>query len=174
MLRGKNIILRPIKQEDLETLERWNNDPDFIGEFNNFGLSGYGSQTRAFAEGGMLNDRSGNLVVTTLEGELAGSVDYHMTRYGPNEGSKAYMIGIALAPEHQGKGYGVEAQQLLSAYLFATFPIMRIEAVTDITNRPEQRALEKAGFTREGVLRKAQWRTGDWHDQVIYSKLRGE
>jgi RimJ/RimL family protein N-acetyltransferase len=122
----------------------------------------------------MLNDRSGNLVVTTLEGELAGRVDYHMTHYGPNEGSKAYMIGIALAPEHQRKGYGVEAQQILSAYLFATFPIMRVEAQTDITNRPEQRALEKAGFTREGVLRKAQWRNGTWHDQVIYSKLRGE
>src|SRR5579884_1483178 len=106
MLRGKHIILRPIKQEDLETLERWNNNPDFIGEFNNFGLRGYGSQTRAFADGGMLNDRSGNLVVMTLEGELVGYVDYHMTRYGPNEGSKAYMIGIALAPEHQGKGYG--------------------------------------------------------------------
>ena len=37
-----------------------------------------------------------------------------------------------------------------------------------------QRALEKAGFTREGVLRKAQWRNGDWHDLVVYSKLRGE
>lgn len=67
-----------------------------------------------------------------------------------------------------------KAQQLLSAYLFAAFPIMRVEAVTDITNRPEQRALEKAGFTREGVIRKAQWRNGTWHDQVLYSKLRGE
>jgi RimJ/RimL family protein N-acetyltransferase len=38
----------------------------------------------------------------------------------------------------------------------------------------EQRALEKAGFTREGVLRQAQWRSGGWHDQVMYSKLRGE
>jgi len=28
---------------------------------------------------------------------------------------------------------------------------MRVEATTDSTNRAEQRALEKAGFTREGV-----------------------
>lgn len=174
MLRGKNIILRPIKQEDLETLERWESDPDFIGEFNNFGLHGHGSQTRAFAEGGTLSDRSGLLVVTTLEGALVGNVSHHLTGYGPNQGSKSYRIGIGIAPEHQRKGYGVEAQRLLSAYLFATFTIMRVEAVTDITNRPEQRALEKAGFTREGVLRKAQWRNGAWHDQVIYSKLRGE
>ena len=174
MLRGKHVIVRPIQQDDLAILGQWDHDQAFIGEFNNFGLRGYGSHTPAFAEHGLLTDRSGTLVVTTLERELVGRVDYHLTGYGPNEGSKAYRIGIALAPPHQGKGYGVEAQQLLCAYLFATFPIMRVEAVTDSTNRPEQRALEKAGFTREGVLRKAQWRNGAWHDQIIYSKLRGE
>lgn len=58
--------------------------------------------------------------------------------------------------------------------IFDTFPIARVEASTDITNIPEQRSLEKAGFTREGVLRKAQWRAGEWHDLIVYSKLRGE
>ena len=53
-------------------------------------------------------------------------------------------------------------------------PIERVEASTDVENVPEQRALERAGFTREGVLRRAQWRAGDWHDVVLYSKLRGE
>lgn len=38
----------------------------------------------------------------------------------------------------------------------------------------EQRALEKAGFTREGVLRGTTFRQGRWHDQVIYSVLRAE
>ncbi|MDQ5852724.1 MAG: GNAT family N-acetyltransferase, partial [Chloroflexota bacterium] len=64
--------------------------------------------------------------------------------------------------------------QLLAAYLFATYPVMRVEAATDVANTAEQRALEKAGFTREGIVRKAQWRAGEWHDLVLYSKLRGE
>jgi aminoglycoside 6'-N-acetyltransferase len=102
-----------------------------------------------------------------------GDVDYRQVHYGPHT-SIAYNFGIVLAPEHRGKGYGVEAQQLLAEYLFSVYPIMRVEASTDITNHAEQRALEKAGFTREGVLRKAQWRNGDWHDLVLYSKLRGE
>ncbi|MEV5878331.1 GNAT family protein [Streptomyces sp. NPDC052101] len=34
--------------------------------------------------------------------------------------------------------------------------------------------MEKAGFVREGVLRSAQWRGGQWHDQVIFSMLRAE
>jgi len=49
-----------------------------------------------------------------------------------------------------------------------------INASTDITNRAEQRSLEKAGFTRDGVMRQAQWRNGSWHDIAVYSKLRGE
>jgi len=38
-------------------------------------------------------------------------------------------------------------------YLLQTLPIARDEAETDITNLAEQRALETAGFVREGVLR---------------------
>ena len=42
-----------------------------------------------------------------------------------------------------------EAQQLLIRYLFAHTPVNRVEATTEIANVAEQRALEKAGFTRE-------------------------
>ncbi|MFB9895158.1 GNAT family N-acetyltransferase [Planobispora takensis] len=38
----------------------------------------------------------------------------------------------------------------------------------------EQRALKKAGFTREGVLRGAGFRAGEWHDGVLYSFLRSD
>ena len=44
---------------------------------------------------------------------IIGSVSYHQAVYGPNEGSRPYNIGITLAPEQRGKGYGVEAQRLL-------------------------------------------------------------
>jgi RimJ/RimL family protein N-acetyltransferase len=50
----------------------------------------------------------------------------------------------------------------------------RVEAETEITNIAEQRALEKAGFTREGVRRGAIFRQGQWHDDVLYSLLRHE
>ena len=114
------------------------------------------------------------LAIVDAAGTVVGDVSYHQEMYGPNEGSRVYNIGISIAAEHRGKGYGTEAQRLLAAYLFATYPIQRVEAATDIENIPEQRALEKAGFTREGVLRKVQWRNGDWHDLVVYGKLRGE
>ena len=50
---------------------------------------------------------------------------------------------------------------------------MRIEAETDVENLGAQRALEKAGFTREGVLRSAQWQRGGWHDLVDVQQAAG-
>jgi RimJ/RimL family protein N-acetyltransferase len=38
----------------------------------------------------------------------------------------------------------------------------------------EQRSLEKAGFTREGVLRGFEYRLGRRYDLATYGKLRGE
>jgi hypothetical protein len=49
-----------------------------------------------------------------------------------------------------GRGYGSAAQRLLVRYLFAHTQVNRVDAITDITNVGEQRALEKAGFTRAG------------------------
>jgi hypothetical protein len=47
-----------------------------------------------------------------------------------------------------------------------------LNSPTDVENIAEQRSLEKAGFTREGILRHAQWRAGAHHDLVSYSMLR--
>ncbi|MFD9092636.1 GNAT family N-acetyltransferase [Streptomyces collinus] len=55
----------------------------------------------------------------------------------------------------RGKGYGKHAQRRLVEYLFAHTKVNRVEAGTEVTNIAEQRALERAGFTREGVLRGA-------------------
>jgi aminoglycoside 6'-N-acetyltransferase len=73
---------------------------------------------------------------------------------------------------HRGKGIGSAAQDLLARYLFEHTRAERIQASTDIDNLAERGALARAGFQEEGVLRRAQWRAGRWHDMVIYSRLR--
>lgn len=59
-------------------------------------------------------------------------------------------------------------------YLFAHTTAHRIQAETDVDNLAEQRALEKAGFTREGVMRGYSFLGGRYHDEVLYSVLRGD
>jgi RimJ/RimL family protein N-acetyltransferase len=103
---------------------------------------------------------------------VAGVVSWHRVAYGPNPGSHAWNIGIGLAEASRGHGVGAVAQRLLAEWLLATTTTDRIEASTDVENVAEQKALERAGFTREGVLRGAQRRASGRHDLVSYSLLR--
>jgi aminoglycoside 6'-N-acetyltransferase len=174
VIRGERVGLRPVIQSDIVVLDSWTNDVAVNSSYNMFGLEPMHGHGSGFQARGLLDDSQGTLMIVTLAGEIVGGMSYHEVRYGPNIGSRAYNIGLHITPDQRGKGYGSEAQRLLAGYLLQTFPIARVEAETDITNLPEQRALEKAGFTREGVLRKAQWRAGDWHDLVVYSRVRGD
>lgn len=138
-------------------------DPSVAGEFNSF---------PDVPEPRGPGPEGGRMVVTLVDGTPIGAVGWFRVLYGPNEGSRAWNIGITLLPEHCGRGYGALAQALLAAHLFAHSAMNRVEAGTDVANIAEQRALERAGFTREGVLRGAQWRDGAWHDLVFYARLR--
>lgn len=111
-------------------------------------------------------------LVVECDGVAVGNVSWHRTHYGPNLGSCAWNIGIGLIESAQGRGIGSVAQRLLAEHLLLTTPLDRVEASTDVTNAAEQRSLEKAGFTREGVLRSAQLRVDGRHDLVSYSFVR--
>jgi RimJ/RimL family protein N-acetyltransferase len=119
------------------------------------------------------------LVIELADGTAAGMVSFIRVPYGPNARSLAYRIGITVLPAHRNRGIGSAAQRLLASQLLAGQLLAgpganRVEADTDIGNLPEQRALERAGFTREGLVRGAQWRRGKWHDRVLYSLLRSD
>jgi RimJ/RimL family protein N-acetyltransferase len=88
--------------------------------------------------------------------------------------SDCFQIGIELVPAARGQGLGVEAQRLVADYLFASTPVNRVEASTDVDNVAEQRALEKAGYVLEGTMRGAQYRGGAYHDMAYYSRLRSD
>ena len=106
-----------------------------------------------------------------LDGEIVGTMSWHPVLYGPTRGSRAWSMGIGLAPDARGFGVGSLAQRLLSDHLLES--AHRVEASTDVANLAEQRALARAGFEREGVLRGAQMRAdGVHHDLVMYARVR--
>jgi RimJ/RimL family protein N-acetyltransferase len=105
---------------------------------------------------------------------LLGDVSWVWRQWGPTPESRNPMIGIWLAPAARGSGVGTQAQRALVGLFFRHTAVNRVEAGTDVENVAEQRALEKAGFTREGTTRGAQWRDGAYHDCHLYSILRSE
>lgn len=109
--------------------------------------------------------------VIVVDDDIIGTMSWHAVHYGPTLGSRAWSMGIALAPLWRGQGWGSLAQRLLADHLLAS--AHRVEASTDVDNVAEQRSLEKAGFHREGILRAAQMRAdGRHHDLVMYSRTR--
>ncbi len=166
------VRLRRATLADAGLLELWQSVA-YKGEFNDFGQP-FRHVGDAIRESGLIGEQGGTLMVESVpEGEPIGTVSWRTVRYGPTPESAAWNIGISLVPEARGRGLGTEAQRLLAEHLFETTPAHRIEAGTDIENVIEQRSLTKAGFVREGVLGGAQYRAGEWHDLVIYARVRG-
>lgn len=163
------VALRPPSEDDLAMLEELTQDPEQAGEFDWFGWFDRRRWRRGWDENGLLGPDGGTLIVVS-GGDRLGLVIWRKHQTTP--AGYCWEIGIALLPRARGRGYGTQAQRLLARYLFAHTTVHRIWAGTEADNIAEQRALEKAGFTREGVIRGAGWRDGTWRDGVIYSLLR--
>jgi RimJ/RimL family protein N-acetyltransferase len=163
------VTLQPVEEDDLPLLEKLTWDQEATGEFERLGWFDRRRWRRGWAENCLLGTDGGVLAVANGSQRL-GFMNWRRQAAGPV--AYSWIIGIALLPEARGRGYGTQAHRLLVRYLFANTPVHRIAADTDIDNVAEQRALEKAGFTREGISRGIGWRDGAWRDGVNYSVLR--
>lgn len=165
MLEGRTVNLRVVEQVDLPIIQRWDNDPRFIdypGELDQTSLASLAQRYEHTIRAG------GNwFFIETKRGAKIGYVAHYLAR-------KQHEIGYAVIPTERGKGYATEAATLIVDYLFLTKNIVRVQADANTDNRASQRVLEKAGFTREGVLRQVYFEQGAWRDAVLYSILRDE
>jgi RimJ/RimL family protein N-acetyltransferase len=167
------ISLRPFLDEDLPFLERLAVDPDALGPFEWAGFTDARARRRRWEADGYVGPTSTALAVVRPDDGVIGIASWEArTRGGPV--GACYEIGLALLPEHRGRGWGTVAQRLLVGHLFRFTLANRLEAQTDAENIAEQQALERIGFRREGVLRGVRFRHGRWRDMVIYGLLRAE
>jgi len=174
MIKGTNIVLRPIKDEDWTIIEQWGRDQDALwGPFQRFQLDHVPLLHQAYQQMGLLTRDTGFLLVeTTQDQEIVGYVRYSQIPY-PDADMPYPEIGFGIPQASaQGKGYAKEAVKLLVGYLFAGYPVERIIAFTEQENFPAQRVMGSNGFQQEGVLRRSIFRDGQWRDIVIFGILR--
>jgi ribosomal-protein-alanine N-acetyltransferase len=163
MLPGTLVDLRLAERADLPMLAEWLNDIDVNGEFEPFVQSSLSDVERDFEA--KPDERW--WIVQAKDGTPVGYV-------GHGKADGGCWIGYVLVPGERGKGYGSEAVLLLVDYLFLHKEIGRIQAQTHPANAASQRVLEKAGFTREGILRRTFFSRGIWRDTAMHSLLREE
>ena len=81
-------------------------------------------------------------------------------------------IGYYIAEEYWGKGIMTEAIKQMCHYIFTNTDIVRIFAEPYEYNIASCRALEKAGFTFEGTLRKNAIKNGRFLDMKMYAIIK--
>jgi RimJ/RimL family protein N-acetyltransferase len=164
VLEGKNLNLRIMEKEDLPLLAKWNNDPEFGGEYESLDQSSHFALDKWFSN---LQPNEQWFIIEKKDGTRIGQI------FCTPKGAQ-YVIGYRILQNERNKGYCTEAVKIMLDYLFLSKNIVRIESETNPKNTPSSRVLEKAGFTREGIIRKSVFIRGAWHDGVLYSILREE
>jgi RimJ/RimL family protein N-acetyltransferase len=168
LLEGKKVNLRVVEKEDLLLFAEWFNNPDFFGEYNPLRQV---SKTELEKDSKKDTFEMTDFIIEKKDGSKIGFIS-HFTLVHP--AGKHLEIGYSLVPSERGKGYGTEAVEIVVDYLFLSKDIMRVQACTDLRNVASQKALEKAGFKKEGVKRKGFYCRGEWTDDYMYSILREE
>jgi RimJ/RimL family protein N-acetyltransferase len=83
-------------------------------------------------------------------------------------------VGYWLSRDARGHGHVTRAVRLICVWGFERLRLARIALLAATANGASQRVAERAGFTREAVLR-SYMRTGDgYQDMVVFALLSGE
>jgi RimJ/RimL family protein N-acetyltransferase len=108
-----------------------------------------------------------NLAVD-VNGEAVGGIGFvrgsDVERFGAE-------IGYWLGESFWGRGIVTEALELVTVYAFEQFNLLRLYALPFADNAGSIRVLEKAGYTREGLLRSSCVKYGQRRDQALYARL---
>lgn len=169
MLRGKNVILRQVREADLADFLSLSNDYFARGDYWPGGLIPEIKARNEFKETGWWEEEKGTLLITDLEDCMLGKLIF----WKPAGYIQAFEIGgIIFHPEYRGQGLMNEALPLLISWLFDTKRMDRLQATHLIGNEVSKAVLQKAGMTYEATLRQAVFHRGKTHDLAMYAIVR--
>ena len=172
-LREDSLVLRPWRDTDAEPLvqacqdpeiPRWTAVPSPYGERDAFAYL-------ARAETDRLAGRELGLAIAeepggTLLGSCAlARFDWH---------DRKAEIGYWVAAGARRRSVGSRAARLLARWGLEQLALERVELLANPVNEASQRLAERAGFTREGLLRSYRRRKGEREDLIMFSLLRGD
>lgn len=169
-LEGKVARLEPLETAHAEALYRAGQHPP-IWAYMSVDASASIEAMRAWIAAALDGRAAGKelafAIVARAENAIAGSTRY-LNISAPDRGLE---IGWTwLAPAIQRTAVNTECKYLLLRHAFETLGAIRVQLKTDRRNDISQRAIERLGAVREGILRKHMIvRDGYQRDSVMYS-----
>lgn len=164
------VSLRPVRPEDADFVYELHTLPDVVATSVPPTVPDRAEiEVRCARSVGLwlAGERAGLIIVDTASGAAAGEIDLYYQE--PRTGQA--MIGYSMSPAWRGRGYASRAACLLARWAF-DIGVPRLIAGTAPENAGSQRVLERAGFTREGLLRgRLPWLNGGRLDDVAWARL---
>jgi RimJ/RimL family protein N-acetyltransferase len=164
-LRDGDLVLRPPTRADVPAIVEACQDADLV-RF----IPGFPSPYRKSDAKAWLARKAGPartfLIVDSETDRLLGAIEVRVAETGS--------IGYWVRADARGRDVATRATKLLARWALTKGGVERLELTTDVDNVASQRVAEKAGFTREGVLR-AHLKLGkSRRDSVMFSLLPGD
>ncbi|ETK31327.1 GNAT family N-acetyltransferase [Microbispora sp. ATCC PTA-5024] len=110
-----------------------------------------------------------HLAMFSKEG-VVGSISLFKAQWGAGTAE----VGYGVHPAHRRRGYATEAVRGLTSRLLGEGVLRRVELRANADNVASVRVAEKAGFTREGLLRGAGFEDDGPHDLLVFGLLQGD
>jgi RimJ/RimL family protein N-acetyltransferase len=171
VLTGEAICLGPLLQTDGPLLFGWLNNAA-LGRDN--GVYRPIDQTKFERWFGSAGDDPSRVVFAIRRKQDMRMVGcLQLTEIDPANG--AATLGVMMgADADRGRGFGAEAIRLAAGFAWSELNLQRLALNVTGDNPRALRAYEKAGFEREGVLRRAVYVGGAYQDITVMSLLRPE
>ncbi|KAK7280084.1 hypothetical protein RJT34_25146 [Clitoria ternatea] len=166
------ISLRPINPSDLNDLMLWTTD-EKVAKYCTW--EPYTSKEDGINFIQNIASKSLWFRAICLQNRAIGCIDLFSCSGKETGREKSVELGYALGSRYWGRGIATQVVKQVVEVAFSEFThLERVEALVDVENVASQRVLEKAGFQREGVLRKYLLMKGKARDMVMYSVLSND
>jgi ribosomal-protein-alanine N-acetyltransferase len=168
-LRDHVVLLRPWSMDDLACVRAAGRDPQ-LREGTSVPEEDSDTASEAFIvrQWGRAESGQGRSMVIV---ELARSQAVGQVWLGSGARGGVVDLGYWLIPSARGRGLASRAVALATQWALTTGGAARVEAWVVPENAASHRLLERAGFTREGVLRSFLEFETRRSDAVVYSRL---
>ncbi|MCI8933697.1 MAG: GNAT family N-acetyltransferase [Clostridiaceae bacterium] len=166
------LVLRDYCPEDMDTYYRMKTDPTVWKDSTEQPVGHWGQAAKALGDilSAQLSTGTGYRAVCLRGGPMIGEAGILRLSHAHNR----CRIGCNLLPEYWNRGYGTEIFRLLLRLAFPVLQLERAEAAALADNIGACRALEKAGFQREGLLRNRHCQSGRYRDLCVYGIVSRE